>query len=89
MFLYFFPPLHLLLPGQSVEVEEKVGDAREGSAPVDVVLHGREEDVSVVFSAWETSVQQEDSLQQHYLVIETPQPSLSVLERYQVRLTNL
>ena len=52
MFLYFFSTLHLLLPGQSVEVEQKVGDAREGGATVDVVLHGREEDVSVVFSTW-------------------------------------
>ena len=77
MFLHFFSPLDLLLPRQSLQVEEKVGDAGEGGAPVDVVLHGREEDVSVVFSARQTSVQQEDSLQQHYLVIETPQPSVS------------
>ena len=74
MFLDFFSPLDLLLPRQSVEVKEKVGDAGEGGAPVDVVLHGREEDVSVVFSARQTSVQQEDSLQQHYLVIKAPQP---------------
>ena len=74
MLLDFFSPLDLLLPRESVQVEEEVGDAGESRAPVDVVLHGREEDVSVVFSARQTSVQQEDSLQQHYLVIEAPQP---------------
>ena len=57
MLLDFFSPLDLLLPRESVQVEEKVGDAGEGGAPVDVVLHGREEDVSVVFPPRQTSVQ--------------------------------